>query len=175
MRGAVLHANKGKQWEGLVASLLYELTRHGHGYWYRIPEPVRQLSRIERGTFRAVYESQAQPDFGGIYKGRAVLLDAKDSGKARMPLASIPPQQAEALQGCAEAGGLSLVALRLQGDPWLLPWEDGIADRWFRWNATRARAARGTASISAEDCAAIGGLRFGVQGRGLLDALDGLV
>lgn len=129
MPGSVVHAaNTGAAWERVLEAA---------AAWTPGLVLVRTAPDERRGRKGPV-------DFLGVWPGgRALAVEAKDCTGSAWPLAKLAPHQQQLLDDVHRAGGVALLALRVQGAGWLLPWPV-VAD------AIAATATGGRASVTAE-------------------------
>lgn len=151
-------ANQGKAWESFLDDLHALYARQGLAWVIRTPPPVKVLSGIQKGTFRACFEGEGPPDYAGAVRGVPVVFDAKSTARDRWPLAEVKPHQAAHLDAAQHAGAFAFVALKCPAGGVVLPWRE-LAPLWYQWQKhkrTNTRAPAGTASLSLDDIAAIG-------------------
>jgi len=113
-----------------------------------------------RSTILLLPLGDAPPDFLAIADGITYLFDAKSQEEGPWPLSKLEPHQARALDAATLAGCGHVVAgivLSLEGGRRVFwcPWT-ALAPLWWAWHRRVGTAARGTASLSAEDCGRIG-------------------
>ena len=71
----------------------------------------------------AYFEKQSTTDYNGVYKGRYIDFEAKNTkNKSSFPLANIPPQQIDHLQRVIYHGGIAFFLIRFEslGETYLL-------------------------------------------------------
>lgn len=151
------HANRGVEWERILDARHDAYRRDGLAVVFRTPPSVRLLSRVGRdGQFRGCFRGQGPPDYAGVVAGgRAVAFDAKDCAGERWSFGALERHQARDLEGWSGAGGIAFVALRLAGEPWVLPWAR-LGPIWWAWHEREGRAARGSGSLTGAMCAELG-------------------
>ncbi len=145
-RGARLEADLDRQ------HLVYRA--RGLAEVFRTPPPVRVVSRVSGGKFKAVFAGAGPPDFAGVLAGgRAVMVEAKTCAATRWKLAKLEEHQAAALARCDNLGGLALVVLAYAptSSAWALPWA-ALGPRW----RARTSGVRGAASLGHVDLAEVG-------------------
>lgn len=155
------HAHLGKAWEVTLDQRHDEYRRDRRALLVHTFPPIRILSRIVNGAFRACWLGTGPVDYFGAVapRGRAVVFDAKSTEAERWRLSELPRHQASILETAAVVGGLSFVALRFDGvglgrREFVLPWSE-LGPRWKAWTSTK-RAPAGLASLSIGDCQEIG-------------------
>ena len=158
-------ANQGKSWEAVLDAMHYLYRSTGAAWIIRTPPPVKVLSRVQGGMFRACFEGLGPPDYAGVVRGVPVVFDAKSTADpGRWALAEVKPHQAAHLDSAEACGAFCFIALLHPSGSWVLPWSE-LGDHWRTWRllSARGRAPAGSASLSAEDIAAIG-VPFGRDG-----------
>ncbi|MBC7342549.1 MAG: Holliday junction resolvase RecU [Clostridia bacterium] len=107
MRVPTLQANRGRALEEMVELTLDLYRKEGIAVVHKIPTPwvVRRKGGLITGAFPA---KKSSVDFFGVWRGRAVAFDAKEtSEKSRFPLKSVPDHQMAFLSDWKEAGGIA--------------------------------------------------------------------
>jgi recombination protein U len=155
------HANRGRDWELLLDFWHDRYRLEGRALIHRTPPPVRVLSRVTDGIFRGQFLGLGPPDYAGVVAGfgpsrlstaRAVAFDAKDCADVRWKFEHLAEHQARDLEEWSAVGGYAFLALRLQGQGWVVPWS-WLGPRWWAWATRREQAKPGTASVVAGDFA----------------------
>lgn len=122
---------KGRQWELHLEAQHDEYRRAGLALVFKT-EPRRDRN----GKFI----EKAPPDYCGMLNGgRAVVFDAKDCTGKGFALSNIKTHQAQDLEAAWIRGGFSFIALRFQGEGFVLPWEE-IRSSYQRWRGKSGRA-----------------------------------
>lgn len=75
-------------------------------YVQKIATPVRVLETQKRGTFKGVF-TQSTVDYVGVFRGRGIAFDAKETKKPSLPLSSIKPHQIDFLKRFDACGGIA--------------------------------------------------------------------
>lgn len=169
--------NTGKAWEAQLEQLHNRYARDRRANVRRGHQEVRYLKNLgERVTagrksirvFEGTYAGEGPPDFSGLVAGgRSVAFDAKDTTKDRFAFSMLPRHQARDLEAEHLLGGIAFIALRLQGEAFVLPWAE-LGPRFWNWFEASERAGKGTASLAREDW----WRPFDVLGGGWLDVVD---
>lgn len=117
-------------------------------------QPVRLIRELGKGKFEGVWSGKGPVDYvGTLAGGRALAFDAKSTEGERWALSDLAEHQAKQLEATHIAGGAAFVVLLMQGRAWVLPWSE-LGPVYWRW--AEGDAARGEASLTAEDCDEIG-------------------
>ena len=112
-----LRANaNGKTLERAIITSLLMYNREGVAFCDKTPEPVHQLSKMDRsGQFRAVYEKKAQPDFAGTWQGGwHVVFEAKNTNSKSIEKSRVTEAQACALDRCWDMGAICFVLVSFE-------------------------------------------------------------
>lgn len=98
IKGTVNRQN-GQMFEGLIKSACIRYEIDGVAYIEKTPEPMRPITKQAKdGSFKAVFEKKAQPDYKGTLKGgRAVCFEAKHTEADRILQAAVNDEQEKAL------------------------------------------------------------------------------
>ena len=90
--------------------------------------PARNKAKI----IEAYYKTPSTTDFNGIYKGKYIDFDAKETNsKTSMPLKNVHPHQIEHLRAVSKHGGIAflIVHFKQYNEYYLLPF-DVLATYW---------------------------------------------
>ena len=161
------HANRGKQWEGVIDALhaLYESMNIA--LCIRTPPNMKIVKAIKGGQFLAYFEKQGPPDYMIIHNGLPIMAEAKDCAQTRFSFKKIPHHQASRLDCCDAMNGLSVVLLRHgpTGTKWVVPWRNISAKYWSWWKtaARRGKTVKGSASLTIDEIRSAG-LEWGRTG-----------
>lgn len=134
------HANRGRSWQADVEAQHVAYTRADRCTWIR-NEPVRTVQRGETydDAVERVTQGRGAPDYTVICDEGVLLVEVKDCDAATWRYRALDTYQAARLEaGDRRARCRGFVLLRLQGQPFLLPWRE-IAEGWHR-NKPRAFA-----------------------------------
>jgi len=108
------HANRGKGLENLVLQACQVYAKRGWGKIQRIETPVFQ-GRRGQGDGDKWTRGRSTVDFVGVYQGRGVAFDAKQTKIPRFELARIQPHQRAYLADFAAGGGCAFVLIEFVG------------------------------------------------------------
>ena len=121
------HSNRGMNLENeLNATNNYYLINN-IAVVYKKPTPITIAkvdypSRVEAVIKEAYFKVPSTTDYNGIYKGKYIDFEAKETKNKSFPLANIHKHQIEHLQKIEEHGGISFLIVRfvLQNTTFLL-------------------------------------------------------
>lgn len=114
----ITHKNRGMSLEeDINESNTYYLTRN-IGIIYKKPVPitiakVEFKSRQEAVIKEAYFKTPSTTDYNGIYKGKYIDFDAKESrSKTSFPLSNVHPHQIKHLENIVKHGGIAFLIVR---------------------------------------------------------------
>ena len=90
------HANRGAKLEMLVDMTHNQLRNAGVADIRKIPTPV-QITSANGNRVTGRLEKATWVDYSGVYKGRAIIFDAKETTIKNLPLANIAQHQYDLL------------------------------------------------------------------------------
>lgn len=122
------HKNRGM-------TLEYELNQSNEyyreidkAYIYKKPTPIKIVkvdypSRDKAVIKEAYFTVPSTTDYNGLYNGKYIDFEAKETKASSFPLSNIHKHQIEHLKKVLEHGGISFLIIRftLKGDTYLLP------------------------------------------------------
>lgn len=104
-------ANRGMDLEGDINSSNEYYKEHGLCLITKRPTPINIVKvDYSKGAIitNAYFEKQSTTDYNGVYKGRYIDFEAKQTkSKTSFPLANIPPQQIDHLKRVLDQGGIA--------------------------------------------------------------------
>ena len=150
--GAAGH-RRGHAFEDALDDLHARYRTGGRAWVVKVPAPYRVLGEPKGGFFRGVFEGGGPPDYVGVAAGRSYVFDAKQTSEDRWRFGALADHQAEHLDAAQRQGACAFILLWLGGVVWVVPWQ-ALGPLWWAWRR-EARAAPGTASLSAVDLEAI--------------------
>ncbi|MCD8052228.1 MAG: Holliday junction resolvase RecU [Clostridiales bacterium] len=124
--------------EILKACKFYRAT--GRASVDKTPESFRVTKLLGNGAFQGRFTGKAQPDFQGVLDGgRAILFDAKYTGKDRISASALTKHQAELLEIHSQLGAVCGVCVGMQDGTYFVPWDTwkGMQDAYGRKYMTK--------------------------------------
>ncbi len=113
----------GEAWERLLCALHARYIREGVAVVERCHPEVKQVGVAPGGRFIGIRPKWGPVDFVGTLRGgRAIVFDAKWTGKRLFPCANIEPHQARDLARHAAAGAVVGIAASTPDGCFWLPW-----------------------------------------------------
>ncbi len=104
-------ANRGMDLEGDINASNEYYKEHGLCLITKRPTPINIVKvDYSKGAIitNAYFEKQSTTDYNGVYNGRYIDFEAKQTkSKTSFPLANIPPQQIEHLKGVLKQNGIA--------------------------------------------------------------------
>ncbi|WP_368072738.1 Holliday junction resolvase RecU [Lysinibacillus xylanilyticus] len=96
----------------------------------KIPTPVKILNNTGN-RITGHLEKATWVDYSGVYKGKAIIFDAKETGITNLPLDSIHTHQYELLKSWHRKGAIAflIVYFKLHDKYYLLPFET-LREAW---------------------------------------------
>lgn len=115
----------GKSFEEVIDISCKHYENIGMAIIEKTPEPMKVLGKNEHGKFQACFEKKAQPDYKGVlYKGKAVIFEAKATEKDRIKKDAITPGQFESLDSHWKMQAIAFVLVSFQLERYYrVPWE----------------------------------------------------
>lgn len=85
----------------------------------KVDYPRRSAARITE----AYYRRASTTDYNGVYQGKYIDFEAKETNHLRFPLANLPEHQVQHMQQCVKQGGIIflLVFFKQVNEVYLLP------------------------------------------------------
>ncbi len=148
--------NRGMTFETLIDEANRYYLEHDKAVIHKKPVPVQIVnvdypSRNKARIKEAYYRTPSTTDYNGIYKGRYIDFDVKESrGKTSFPLKNIHAHQIEHLRSVHAHGGIAflLIHLRVIDQVYLLPFE--AIERFIRRSENGGRKSVTHEEIDAE-------------------------
>lgn len=115
---------KGQEFEAIIEAACRQYRVNRIAYIEKTPEPMRPIGGSKNGTFPAVFEKKAQPDFKGTLRGgRSVCFEAKSREGDRVNRTALTKEQMESLQDHTQLGAETFVLLCMNRmDYYRVPW-----------------------------------------------------
>lgn len=103
---------------------------------YKKPTPIKVVKQVNEKIVSAYFEKPSTTDYNGLYRGRYIDFEAKETKNVSFPLRNIHPHQIKHLENIIRHGGLCFLIVRfvMINETYLLFGEDFIS---FITNETR--------------------------------------
>ncbi|NOG28541.1 Holliday junction resolvase RecU [Lysinibacillus fusiformis] len=118
------YANRGATFERLVDMANTKYRNAGVADIRKVPTPV-QITKSKGRLVEGRKETAEWVDYAGVYKGRAIAFDAKETGETSFPLKNLSPHQYKLLESWHKKGAVVflLVSMKKFGRTYLLPFK----------------------------------------------------
>jgi len=125
------YANLGMTLESDIEQTNEYYLEHQIAVIYKKPTPIQVVSvsypaRNKAKITEAYYKTPSTTDFNGIYKGKYIDFDAKETNsKTSMPLKNVHPHQIEHLRNISKHQGIAflIVQFKQYNEYYLLPFD----------------------------------------------------
>lgn len=107
--------NRGMNLENDINDTNDYYSNHDIAYIYKKPTPIKivKVNYKEKQITEAYFEKPSTTDYNGIYKGKYIDFDAKETiNKTRFPLSNIHKHQLKHLENIINAGGIGFIIVR---------------------------------------------------------------
>lgn len=104
------HANRGKVFEGLIDSTNNQYRNNNFADVRKVPPPVKILE-VNRNDVKGALESSTWVDYSGVYKGQAIIFDAKEIHGIKFPLKNLTKKQYELLHSWHSNGAKAFLLI----------------------------------------------------------------
>lgn len=81
---------------------------------HKRPTPVKVLKSNGKRVLSGFYEAKSTVDYDGIYKGRAIVYEAKSTAEKRFDLKLVQNHQIEYLQAAEDQGAVSFLIVEMR-------------------------------------------------------------
>lgn len=122
----VNYANRGMDLENLINIANDYYLENNLAVIYKKPTPI-QVNKYDYNTKRimdAFYKSPSTLDYNGIYKGKYVEFDAKNTEKSSLPLSNIANHQIKHIKRIINHGGIAFLLIMIQNNTYVLDGKD---------------------------------------------------
>lgn len=118
------YANRGATFERLVDMANIKYRNVGIADIRKVPTPV-QITKSKGRLVEGRKETAEWVDYAGVYKGRAIAFDAKETSGTSFPLQNLSSHQYRLLESWHKKGAIVflLVSMRKFDEIYLLPFE----------------------------------------------------
>lgn len=86
------HANRGRVFENLIDMTNNQYRNSNYADIRKVPSPVKIL-QVTGNQVKGKLESATWVDYSGIYKGQAIIFDAKETKQKNFPLKNLTDNQ----------------------------------------------------------------------------------
>ncbi|WP_374964591.1 Holliday junction resolvase RecU [Lysinibacillus sp. RS5] len=139
------YANRGMHLERLLEMANNKYRNTGIADIQKLPTPVK-IMKVTGSKVEGVRTKGHLVDYMGIYKGKSIIYDAKETGETSFPLKNIEAHQYKLLESWHRKGAVAflIVYFKIHDKYYLLPFET-LRGAWeTRENGGRKSIARET-------------------------------
>ena len=109
------HVNRGLKFESLIQDKCDELKKNGIALINKVPTEIKMIRNGARIVNAFAVEQSKFVDFCGIYKGKGMAIEAKETkNKTSFPFSNIKDTQIEFLKLWVKLGGLGYYIIRFE-------------------------------------------------------------
>ena len=126
---SVSHSNRGMSLENLINMTNEYYLKKDIALIYKKPTPIGvaevTYSDHKKLIKKAYFKEQSTLDYNGLYKGKYIEFDAKETlNKTAFPISNIHPHQIEQIAGVIRHGGIAFLLIKMNSFYYLLRGED---------------------------------------------------
>ena len=127
----VSYGNRGMFLEDMINKTNEYYINEGIALIYKKPTPIGvasvSFSNHKREIERAFFKEQSTLDYNGVYKGKYIDFDAKETkSKTAYPISNVHPHQIEHIRRVLKHQGIAFLIIRMHGINYLFKGEDFI-------------------------------------------------
>ncbi len=119
------YANRGMDLENLINIMNENYIENDIAIIYKKPTPI-QIVKYNYQTKRitdAFYKTESTLDYNGIYKGKYIEFDAKNTNKNYLPLSNIAEHQIKHIKNILRHGGIVFLIIMINNECYALAGE----------------------------------------------------
>lgn len=79
---------------------------------YKKPTPIKVVKQVNERIINAYFEKPSTTDYNGLYKGKYIDFEAKETKGVSFPLKNIHPHQIRHLENIERHGGICFLIVR---------------------------------------------------------------
>lgn len=107
--GSSKSVNRGEETEILVDYMNDQYKIRKVAVFDKIPTPIKVLRMAYGKITEGYYEKKSTVDYHGVYKGKAICFDAKETERPSLPLSNIHQHQVDYMNDFEYHGGLAFI------------------------------------------------------------------
>ena len=128
---SVSHSNRGMNLENALNISNEYYLRNDKALIYKKPTPIGVVDvsykNHKKIIEKAYFKEQSTLDYNGLYRGRYIEFDAKETlNKTAFPLSNIHEHQTNQIRSVIKHGGIIFLVIRMNNINYLLTGEDYI-------------------------------------------------
>ena len=106
------YANRGMTLESEINDSNRYYLENDIAVVYKKPTPIKVVKQVNERIINAYFEKPSTTDYNGIYKGKYIDFEAKETKGVSFPLKNIHPHQIRHLENIERHGGICFLIVR---------------------------------------------------------------
>lgn len=116
----VVYSNRGMQLESVINEANSYYLENDLAVIYKKATPITVLKTKDKQITNGFYKEKSTLDYVGIYKGRYIEFDAKETKASSLALKNIHPHQLNHIQKVISHGGISFLIISINDEYYLV-------------------------------------------------------
>lgn len=108
------YGKRGQAFENLIDYTNNIYRNKGAAIINKRPTPMKIIGRTRGNQHICTFTEKSTVDYDGIYKGRAIVFEAKSTNLKRLPLDIIPEHQISYLKKADQQGAISFLVVEIR-------------------------------------------------------------
>ena len=123
------YANRGMTLEAEINNSNEYYLKENIAVIYKKPTPIKVVKQVNERIVSAYFEKPSTTDYNGLYRGKYIDFEAKETKNVSFPLRNIHPHQIKHLESIIRHGGICFLIVRFVkiNETYLLFGEDFIS------------------------------------------------
>ena len=106
------YANRGMTLESEINDSNRYYLENDIAVVYKKPTPIKVVKQVNEKIINAYFEKPSTTDYNGLYKGKYIDFEAKETKGVSFPLKNIHPHQIRHLENIERHGGICFLIVR---------------------------------------------------------------
>lgn len=106
------YANRGMTLESEINDSNRYYLENDIAVVYKKPTPIKVVKQVNERIINAYFEKPSTTDYNGLYKGKYIDFEAKETKGVSFPLKNIHPHQIRHLENIERHGGICFLIVR---------------------------------------------------------------
>ena len=106
------YANRGMTLESEINDSNRYYLENDIAVVYKKPTPIKVVKQVNEKIINAYFEKPSTTDYNGLYKGKYIDFEAKETKGVSFPLKNIHPHQIRHLKNIERHGGICFLIVR---------------------------------------------------------------
>lgn len=106
------YANRGMTLESEINNSNRYYLENDIAVVYKKPTPIKVVKQVNEKIINAYFEKPSTTDYNGLYKGKYIDFEAKETKGVSFPLKNIHPHQIRHLENIERHGGICFLIVR---------------------------------------------------------------